>query len=154
MTQKMKSEQTQHKEKKEQQPTGKRNSMNRTLIGGVVGAGIGLLYSPSTGKDFVNRLGQSEVMRVAGNELRRTAQEIVTEQAMMALRQTASGYLSKYEGNLLGLTKGKEDEENAQDDTETEDSSQYKELKEENKNLNDQLQRIEQKLNELLDAKS
>jgi hypothetical protein len=33
------------------------------------------------------------------------------------------------------------------------ETSQYEELKEENKNMNDQLQRIEEMLNKLMDAK-
>ncbi|WP_261131331.1 GvpT/GvpP family gas vesicle accessory protein [Bacillus sp. Marseille-Q3570] len=132
------------------------NSMNLAIIGGVVGASIGLLSSPGTGKKVVNSIGQSEVVKAAGNELRRTAQQMITEQAMMALRQTAAGYWSKYEGTLLKpgsalLNEGTEDEEVQESGSHSDE--RYNELKEENKNLNDQLQRIEEKLNALLDDK-
>ncbi|MGP4081343.1 GvpT/GvpP family gas vesicle accessory protein [Pseudalkalibacillus sp. R45] len=131
------------------------NSINLAIIGGVVGASIGLLSSPGTGKKVVSNIGQSEVVRAAGNELRRTAQQMITEQAMMALRQTAAGYWSKYEGTLLKpgalLNEGTEDEEVKESRADSDE--RYNELKEENKNLNDQLQRIEEKLNALLDDK-
>ncbi|UOQ92417.1 gas vesicle protein GvpP [Halobacillus shinanisalinarum] len=140
----------------QQQSTDSQNSMNLALIGGVVGASVGLLASPDTGKKVAGRIGQSEVIRGAGRELRRTAQEIITEQAMITLRQTATGYWNKYEGKLLGQGQEEEITKDRTSSTENNEdgySEQYKELKEENKNLNENLQRIEEKLNALLEAK-
>nr|MCG0041169.1 hypothetical protein [Escherichia coli] len=61
---------------------------------------------------------------------------------------------------LLAPKKKKEDASNEQGKAQEEGSqsaemeaSQYEELKEENKNMNDQLQRIEEMLNKLMDAK-
>jgi gas vesicle protein len=152
MTTKEKDEQ----EKNKQEEQEHRNSMNRVLLGGMVGASIGLLSSPEAGKKVITGLGKSEVMKVAGREIRRTAQEMITEQALITLRQSATGYLSKYEGNLLAPIKKKEDQSNHEnnEENEKETSSQYEELKEENKSLNEKLERIEQMLNDLLDAKS
>jgi gas vesicle protein len=152
MTTKEKDEQ----EKNKQEEQEHRNSMNRVLLGGMVGASLGLLSSPEAGKKVITGLGKSEVMKVAGREIRRTAQEMITEQALITLRQSATGYLSKYEGNLLAPIKKKEDQSEYEnnEENEKETSSQYEELKEENKSLNEKLERIEQMLNDLLDAKS
>ena len=80
---------------------------------------------------------------------------------MGALRQTATGYLEKDNlSKLLAPKKKKEETSNEQGDSQEEvsasaemETSQYEELKEENKNMNDQLQRIEEMLNKLMDAK-
>ncbi|WP_408011835.1 GvpT/GvpP family gas vesicle accessory protein [Pseudalkalibacillus sp. A8] len=143
---------------KNNQPTNEQqqNSMNFAIIGGLVGASIGLLSSPGTGKKVMNSLGQSEVVRAAGTELRRSAQQMITEQAMMALRQTAAGYWNKYEGSLLkqggAFLKPSNDEQESEESV-IENDEKYDELKEENKSLNEQLQRIEEKLNALLEEK-
>ncbi|ASK62107.1 gas vesicle protein GvpP [Virgibacillus phasianinus] len=136
-----------------QQSEDSNNSLNLALVGGVVGAGVGLLASPETGKKVCTRIGQSSVVKGAGREIRRTAQDIITEQMMNAFRQNASGYISKYAGGLLG--KGKEnEEEKAAEKGKSDFQEQYEELKEENNNLNENLQRIEEKLNALLEASS
>ena len=83
------------KQQNEQQEEKTQNSLNLAILGGVVGAGIGLLSSPQTSKKVLSRLGQSEIVRATGQELRRNAQDILTQQAMGALRQTATGYLEK-----------------------------------------------------------
>ena len=76
---------------------------------------------------------------------------------MAALRQTATGYLDK--GNIASLLapkKKRDKESNSEKDSSGENelnSSQYNELKEENKNMNDQLQRIEEMLNQLIETK-
>ncbi|MDQ0861833.1 GvpT/GvpP family gas vesicle accessory protein [Bacillus sp. V2I10] len=152
---KMENQEESNQKEEQNQDEKQHNSLNYAILGGVVGAGIGLLSSPETSKKVFNSLGQSEVVRVAGKELRRTAQEIITEQAMVALRQTATGYLDK--GNLSSLLAPKKKKESSPGNEKSEekelDSSQYDELKEENKNMNDQLQRIEEMLNQLIEAK-
>ncbi|MED3897206.1 MULTISPECIES: GvpT/GvpP family gas vesicle accessory protein [Priestia] len=149
------------KQENQQQEEKTQNSLNLAILGGVVGAGIGLLSSPQTSKKVLSRLGQSEIVRATGQELRRNAQDILTQQAMGALRQTATGYLEKDNlSKLLSPKKKKEETSNEQGNSQEEvsqsaemETSQYEELKEENKNMNDQLQRIEEMLNKLMDAK-
>ncbi|MBX9967619.1 GvpT/GvpP family gas vesicle accessory protein [Priestia aryabhattai] len=149
------------KQENQQQEEKTQNSLNLAILGGVVGAGIGLLSSPQTSKKVLSRLGQSEIVRATGQELRRNAQDILTQQAMGALRQTATGYLEKDNlSKLLAPKKKKEETSNEQGNSQEEvsqsaemETSQYEELKEENKNMNDQLQRIEEMLNKLMDAK-
>ncbi|WP_100407999.1 YtxH domain-containing protein [Bacillus solitudinis] len=148
-------EKEEHKEetKQNEEASDTNHSMNLAIIGGVLGAGIGLLSSPGTSKKFMKSLSESEVMRVAGKELKRTAQEIFTEQAVNSIRQTASSYMSKSEGGLLGHLK-KQDEKNEESTSKNEkDSSQYNEIKEDNKNLSNRLDKIEDMLNELVDSK-
>ncbi|PLR66645.1 gas vesicle protein GvpP [Bacillus sp. UMB0893] len=151
----MENQEETNQQEEQKQDEKQHNSLNYAILGGVVGAGIGLLSSPETSKKVFSSIGQSEVVRVAGKELRRTAQEIITEQAMVALRQTATGYLDK--GNLSSLLAPKKKKESSSENEKSEDkeldSSQYEELKEENKNMNDQLQRIEEMLNQLIEAK-
>lgn len=130
----------------EKQPEGANNAVNLALVGGVVGASVGLLASPESGKKVFTRIGQSNAVKGAGREIRRTAQDIITEQMMNAFRQNASGYIS----GLLG--QGNKDEEKTPEENKPDFQEQYKELKEENNNLNENLQRIEEKLNALLEA--
>jgi gas vesicle protein len=146
-------------EETEEQKAENRQSMNYAIIGGVVGAGIGLLSNPGTGKKVVDSLGKSEVMKAASKELRRSAQEFLTEQAIITLRQSATGYMSKLEGGLRAPKKKKEEtSENtdAKADSSEKSSNQSEELeeiKEENKNLNERLERIEEMLNSLVESK-
>ncbi|QWC22773.1 gas vesicle protein GvpP [Bacillus haikouensis] len=135
---------------------GRGVNVNYALIGGVVGAGVGLLSHPGTGKKLAGSLGKSEVVRMAGNELRRTAQEFITEQALITLRQTAAGYMGKYENGMLPFTKKKEEASAQEEQEETSSSVQndeIEEIKEENKNLNEQLERIEEMLSSLVESK-
>lgn len=152
-------EETNNTGQNEEQTAENRQSMNYAIIGGVVGAGIGLLSNPGTGKKVVDSLGKSEVMKAASKELRRSAQEFLTEQAIITLRQSATGYMGKLEGGLLAPKKKKEE---APENTEakagsTENSSnqseELEEIKEENKNLNERLERIEEMLNSLVESK-
>lgn len=144
------SNQNKSQNKNEQQLDDSKKTINLALVGGVVGAGMGYLASPEGGRKIATRIGQSGVIRGAGRELGRTAQDMIMEQAMIALRQNAAGYIGKYGGSLFG-------EENVSEEKTTEDKKidlqeQYKELKEENNSLNENLQRIEEKLNALLEA--
>ncbi|MGM7701460.1 GvpT/GvpP family gas vesicle accessory protein [Pseudalkalibacillus sp. Hm43] len=115
-------------------------SMNFAVLGGIIGAGIGLLTTPGTGKKVIQNINQSETMRAAGNELRRTAQQIITDQLVMTFRETAAGYRLKRDAS-----QGNQQE--------NDDSDRYQELKEENKQLNEHLQRIEEKLDALMESK-
>ncbi|WP_227937099.1 GvpT/GvpP family gas vesicle accessory protein [Alkalihalobacillus deserti] len=138
---------------KEENSNESSNSMNLAIIGGIVGAGIGLLSSPGTSQRVMKSLSESEVMRVASKELKRTAQEILTEQAVNSIRQTASGYMNKSGGSLLPNLKKNDDKEEKSDSDKDEQSSQYDEIKEDNKNLNERLDKIEDVLNQLVDSK-
>ncbi|PFG04223.1 GvpT/GvpP family gas vesicle accessory protein [Bacillus sp. es.034] len=152
-------DETKSNDEKEGQSTENRQSMNYAIIGGVVGAGIGLLSNPGTGKKVVDSLGKSDVMKAASKELRRSAQEFLTEQAIITLRQSATGYMSRLEGGLLSPKKKKEEaSENSDGKVEKNENSsnqseELEEIKEENKNLNDRLERIEEMLNSLVDSK-
>ena len=138
-----------------QQETSERPSLNYAIIGGVVGAGVGLLSNPGTGKKVVESLGKSEAVRNAGQELRKSAQEFITEQALLTLRQTATGYMSKYEGRLLSPTKksGGEQQKAKDEVAATSSNEEIDEIKEENKQLNERLDRIENMLSSLVDSK-
>ncbi|MCG1028994.1 gas vesicle protein GvpP [Virgibacillus halodenitrificans] len=130
-----------------------KNGLYPAVIGGVVGAGVGLLASPEVSKKVAGRIGQSEVLQSAGRELRRTAQEMVTEQAMIMLKQSATSSLSKYQQKLLGESQETSPSNNQNKESSSEDGDdRYQELKQENKELNDNLERIEDKLNTLLKA--
>ncbi|AIF43110.1 GvpT/GvpP family gas vesicle accessory protein [Virgibacillus sp. SK37] len=130
-----------------------KNGIYPAVIGGVVGAGVGLLASPEVSKKVAGRIGQSEVLQSAGRELRRTAQEMVTEQAMIMLKQSATSSLSKYQQKLLGDSQAASSSNNPNKENGAEDEdNRYQELKQENKDLNDNLERIEDKLNTLLKA--
>lgn len=138
----------------EQNETNERPSMNLAIIGGVVGAGIGLLSSPGTGKKVVESLGKSEAVRNAGQELRKSAQEFITEQALLTLRQTATGYMSKYEGRLLSPAKKSSEQQKANEEVAASSSNEeIDDIKEENKQLNERLDRIENMLSNLVDSK-
>lgn len=147
---------TKEESKQSTEKNNQTNSMNLALIGGVVGAGIGLLSSPGTSKKVMKSLSESEVMRSAGKELKRTAQEILMEQAINSFRQTASGYMS---GGGFLPKKRNEQQDQQQDKSKEEESSQeqssseYDEIKEENKQLSDRLERIEEMLNNLVESK-
>jgi gas vesicle protein len=151
---------TKEESKQSTEKNNQTNSMNLALIGGVVGAGIGLLSSPGTSKKVMKSLSESEVMRSAGKEIKRTAQEILMEQAVNSFRQTASDYMNG--GGFLPKKRNEqqEDQEGEQQDESKEEessqeqsSSEYEEIKEDNKQLNDRLERIEEMLNNLVESK-
>ena len=149
-------EETKNTEENEEQSAENRQSMNYAIIGGVVGAGLGLLTNPGTGKKVVDSLGKSDVMKAASKELRRSAQEFLTEQAIITLRQSATGYMSRLEGGLLSPKKKKEEASDVKAENNEVSSNQSEELdeiKEENKNLNERLERIEEMLNSLVESK-
>lgn len=122
-------------------------SMNFALIGGVVGAGIGLLTNQDRSKKAMKKLGESELIKVASEEFRKTAQELLAGQAQSSIKHLASGYMSKIEQGLLSPKKDNNGASN------TEDQQSYNEIKEENKQLNERLEKIEDMLNNLVAAK-
>ena len=132
-----------NKEKKEGEK-GSNYSMNLAIIGGVVGAGIGLLANPETSKKVIKNLGESELVKTAGNEFKKTAQELLAGQAQSSVKQIASGYISKFEEGLLNSKKS-----NSGSDKE----GRYEEVKQENKQLNERLDKIEQMLGNLVESK-
>jgi gas vesicle protein len=138
------------KEKKQEESTENTNqSINLAIIGGVVGAGIGLLSSPGTSKKILQNISESEVMKVAGSQLRRSAQEMLAEQAQNGIKQLASGYMGKSAGSLFNPAKKDDKEDLDKGDL----SSEFKEMKEDNKKLNDRLDKIEDMLKDLVDSK-
>ncbi|OMP65931.1 YtxH domain-containing protein [Domibacillus epiphyticus] len=138
-------EETENSMRTEEKRDGANYSINLALIGGVAGAGIGLLANPETSKKVLKNLGESEFVKLAAQEFRKTAQELLTDQAQTSIRQLASGYISKIDEGLL--TPKKELDDNSGE------PSRIEEIKEENKNLNERLQKIEKMLNDLVDSK-
>lgn len=143
-------------EEKKKQPESTEESANGSMqyaiIGGVVGAGLGLLSNPGTTKKMAASLGKSELMKAATKELRRTAQEFVTEQAMISLRQTASGYFNKMDSGVLSPLKNKLIDKKDSGERESQ-HDEIKQIKADNQDLNERLERIEEMLNKLVDSK-
>ena len=106
-------------------------SMNFALFGGLVGAGIGLLLNPEKTKNFFQNMNESELAKTAGKEFRKTAQSLLADQVQQSISQLAS----------------------TNDGQPPDDSSSYEKLKNENKSLNERLDRIEGMLDELSGAK-
>ncbi|MFB5086585.1 gas vesicle protein GvpP [Psychrobacillus sp. PGGUH221] len=144
-------EQEEKKQTENNQPAQEKKStnysMNFALIGGVVGAGIGLLANPDKSKKAMKKLGESELMKVVSEEFRKTAQELLAGQAQSSIKHLASGYISKIEQGLLSPKKGDDSVPN------TENKQSYNEIKEENKQLNERLEKIEDMLNNLVATK-
>ncbi|NHM33229.1 GvpT/GvpP family gas vesicle accessory protein [Neobacillus terrae] len=139
------------KSESKKEPTQEKDSkfsMNQAVIGGVVGAGIGLLSSHETSKNLLKNFSKTEFIKHAGNELKKTAQELLIEQAQYSLRHLASNYKTPEEENSLTSEK-----ENNSDVKADDSSDQYEEIKEENKNLNDRLDRIEKMLSAMAESK-
>ncbi|WP_404444701.1 gas vesicle protein GvpP [Sutcliffiella horikoshii] len=140
------------KEKKEQQEEKNdisNYSINLAIVGGVVGAGIGLLSSPGTSKKLFKNISQSEIVKVAGNQLRRSAQEMLAAQAQSGIKQLASGYMGKNVVSLLSPLKSDQKKKSKSEGN----SSDLDEIKEENKSINKRLDKIENMLGELVDSK-
>ncbi|UJL47057.1 gas vesicle protein GvpP [Virgibacillus sp. NKC19-16] len=134
----------------EQQLANCASATSLVVIGGVAGAGAGLLASPGNGRRLAASIGQSEIMRSAGREIRRTAQDMITEQAMHAIRQSATGYIRNFEDRFRNQHKERTEEELPAKGAAEGFIEQYNELKEENKNMYENLKRIEKQLDALL----
>ena len=150
MAVKEKNEQQEEKNEQQEGNNDQNNySINLAIVGGVVGAGIGLLSSPGTSKKLFKNISQSEVVKVAGNQLRRSAQEMLAAQAQSGIKQLASGYMGKNVASFLSPLKTDESKKTKADDA----SSDLDEIKEENKSINNRLDKIENMLGELVDSK-
>ncbi|MCF6137380.1 hypothetical protein [Pseudalkalibacillus berkeleyi] len=114
-----------------------KNTINFAIAGGIVGSGIGLLTSSNTRKQIASTVGNSELIKGTGNELRRTVQQIFIDQAMLTIKEAAYNYRNKSDRTV---------------ETDNHINAQYQELKDENKALNENLQRIEEKLDALLQS--
>lgn len=132
-------EQKQTESNQPQEKKGPNYSMNFALIG--------LLANPDTSKKTMKKLGESELVKVASEEFRKTAQELLAGQAQNSIKHLASGYMSKIEQGLLSPKKGDNSVPN------TENQQSYNEIKEENKQLNNRLEKIEEMLNNLVATK-
>ncbi|MCI2255401.1 YtxH domain-containing protein [Domibacillus sp. PGB-M46] len=139
--------------KEEKQPAETKDSpnysINLAILGGVVGAGIGLLANPDTGKKLMKNLGESEFVKVAEKEFKKTAQELLAGQAQNSIRQLAEGYISKIDGKLLSPLKESGDNKGTGSSEKETQSPAYEKIKEENKELNERLQKMEKMLNDL-----
>lgn len=118
-------------------------TLNRMVIGGVIGASLGWFSHPKVGKKVLIRIGQSEIMRNVGRELGRTAQEMITEQALMSLKQKTTAFMNR--DRMMERKKGTSPNKDTQEDL----SEQYRALKEENTEMSKQLQLLEQKISEM-----
>jgi gas vesicle protein len=145
--------QTENNQETEEKKTETNYSMNLVLFGGIVGAGIGFLANPETGRKVLKNLGESEFAKVAGKEFKRTAQDLLADQAQNSIKQLTVGYLNKMDEGLLSSSKEKGTNEEMSSSGEEDQTSRYEEIKEENKNLNERLQRIEKMLNDLVESK-
>lgn len=132
---------------------GTNYSVNFAILGGLVGAGIGLLVNPETGKKLARGLGESEFVKVAGKEFKKTAHELLADQAQSSFKQLAMGYINKVENGALSLAKGKETNAMATSTGSSSQTSEYEDIKEENKHLNERLEKIEKMLGELVESK-
>ncbi|PYZ94626.1 gas vesicle protein GvpP [Salipaludibacillus keqinensis] len=162
--------------KEEQQ--NEQSSLNYVLIGSALGAGAGLLSSSDKGKKVLRTVATSQVMKMVGSELTKSVQDMVTEQAVGSVKKSISSYIQKAENKIplpipnkvtekleekIGLNENDEDEETTseaeeeaaptEEEYEESSSEDYDELKEENKNLNERLDKIEEMLTKLADSK-
>ncbi|QGH36782.1 hypothetical protein GI584_23205 [Gracilibacillus salitolerans] len=119
-------------------------SIGYILMGGVVGAGVGLLSIPGTAQKLYRRVQHSETGQIIAKELCRNVQQLIAHQAMAVVQQAAPDYLNKAKNRLSGKSSH-ESEQNR-----TEEDSQYEVVKQENKQINQRLDQIEKKLDELL----
>src|SRR5690554_1444952 len=72
-------------EQQEGAKTSQPYSMNLAIIGGVVGAEIGLLTSPEASRNAMKHLRESEFVKTASQEFRQTAQQLLSKQAQAGI---------------------------------------------------------------------
>ncbi|KAB8139236.1 hypothetical protein F9U64_01020 [Gracilibacillus oryzae] len=122
---------------------GSSNSIKYILLGGVAGAGVGLLSNPGTVQTLYHKVQVSETGQKITKELGRNLQQLITQQAIAAVQQAAPDYLHKAKKKFSSSeSEGNEKEKDAN----------YEEIKQENRQINQRLENIEQKLEELLKA--
>ncbi|SHN23324.1 hypothetical protein [Gracilibacillus kekensis] len=120
------------------------NSMGYILMGGVVGAGVGLLSNPGTAQKLYRSVQHSETGQLIAKELGRNVQQLITHQTMAVVQQAAPDYLNRAKIRLTGMSS------NESEHKEMEEDSQYEVVKQENKQIHQRLDQIEKKLDELL----
>ena len=130
-------------------------SINMALVGGVLGAGIGLFMNPKASKKVFKNLGESEFVKVAGEEFKKTAQELLAGEAQNSIRSLAEGAISKLDSGLFTTKKlnSQNDSSSGLNQAQQHQSEEYEKIKEDNKNVNERLDRIESMLNDLVSSK-
>ncbi|WP_054860100.1 MULTISPECIES: hypothetical protein [Gracilibacillus] len=116
----------------QKQENSNQNSLGYIFIGGLVGASLGLLSNPGTTQTIYKKIQDSEATQRLAQEIGRNIQGILTQQAMLALKQAAPAYLGS--NRFAGKP---------------EDSS-YQQLKQENEQINERLEQLEEKIDQLL----
>jgi ATP-dependent helicase YprA (DUF1998 family) len=139
----------------EQKSDSTNYSINMALVGGVLGAGIGLFMNPKASKKVFKNLGESEFVKVAGEEFKKTAQELLAGEAQNSIRSLAEGAISKLDSGLFTTKKlnSQNDSSSGTDQAQQHQSEEYEMIKEDNKNVNERLDRIEKMLNDLVSTK-
>lgn len=134
------------KDKEESEEKKSSHSLNTALIGGALGLGVGLFSDPEFRKQTMESMKESEMLRVAGKELKRSAQELITEQAVSSIKQAAMEYKHKYEQSLLPSPGSDKSDEKKSSKKEDSDDDSFKE------DLNERLNKIEEALSKLIDS--
>ncbi|WP_409274760.1 gas vesicle protein GvpP [Neobacillus sp. SCS-31] len=135
-------EYNQHLQETDQQEEKTENgnfSINLALVGGIVGAGLGLLSTQEMSKKAFKNFIQSDFVKNTSQELKKAAQEIITNQAQKSISQIASNYIENTDAGSAAI--------------ESMGTSKFEEIKEENKNLNERLDRIEEMLSKLAESR-
>ncbi|WP_156644856.1 GvpT/GvpP family gas vesicle accessory protein [Lentibacillus sp. JNUCC-1] len=136
--------------------TQSKTTINPVIIGGVIGTSVGILASANTGKKVVGGIGKSAFVQKAGEELCDLAREMIYDQTKFMLKQSLSNSLANYQQKIFPALETRDDETNDEAKThkqaQTKSNDPYKELKQENQELKENLSRIEDKLNQLLGA--
>ncbi|RKL66286.1 hypothetical protein CR203_15435 [Salipaludibacillus neizhouensis] len=148
-------------------------SLNYVLVGTAVGASAGLLSSSDKGRKVLMTMASSPAMKSVGQEFRNSIQDMITEQALSSVKSSLSSYLHKAEEKMplpdkvtnkveekLAIDEGEnsetsqtEEESSDEESSDTSESDGYEELKEENKDLNGRLDKIEEMLTKLTESK-
>ncbi|WP_058306414.1 hypothetical protein [Gracilibacillus massiliensis] len=77
-------------------------SMGYILMGGVVGAGVGLLSNPGTAQQLYRRVQNSETGQIIAKELGRNVQQLITHQVMAVVQHSTPDYLNKAKKKTYG----------------------------------------------------
>ncbi|MFC4403359.1 hypothetical protein [Gracilibacillus xinjiangensis] len=118
-------------------------SIKYILLGGAAGAGVGLLSNPGTVQKLCHRVQESETGQLIAKELGRNLQQLISQQVMATVQQAAPNYWNK------AKRKFSSSESQQSEGNETEKGSNFEEIKQENKQINQRLESIEKKLDEL-----
>lgn len=117
------------------------------VTGGMVGAGLGLLSNPGTARKIYRRVQDSETGQLIAAELGKNVQQLIAQQAAAIVQQAAPVYLDKAKSRLSGNST----RESAQKDPNND--ACYQEIKQENNQINQRLDNMEEKLDQLLQGR-